>query len=602
MENEMSPASGDISIHVVFDPETSMHRDADDLRNCIRLDLVDSGWLGEEFRELNPLFPHQYAMTSLYQSIIKKFHNDETDAERDDKALTIFLAENSRCGQWSVAIHDLPSLHQVVLGEFHSALDNFLHPQGLPLLSLSTISRGFALGSGANIGAPGTDFYSKLAISKLSMTSSTLHKLYVHAIEYHPGWSGLESTRHLTMGESIVEGNRLSFVPKTAEISRTICTEPTLNMLFQKGIAAALERRLREVFSIDLSFQPEFNAHLARVGSLTGRFGTIDLSSASDSISMRMVSHFFPRDFLLWTDLCRSPRTVLPDGSIIDLQMVSSMGNAFTFPLQTAIFACLVRAVYKALGLKFHRPSKNLLRPSANFAVFGDDIIVDWRAYDLLVEMLDIIGFRVNPNKSFNTGLFRESCGSDYLSGHNVRGVYVKTLRDDMDYYSAINRLNHWSARHMVPLPRSIKFLLSKVDFRPIPMHEGDDAGIKVPLALSGLYYNRFGLITYKVKTLVARSVSVPDDWDELTEVEQRRGILLARRHVPDWFYNQDGLMMSFLAGSLRTGLIGLRSVDRKPSVKKRRTLCWEYYPSAPFERKGFCDDWKFITRWNLGL
>lgn len=579
-----------------------MHHDAAALRNYLGLDLVDSGWLGEFPHESIELYPHQVAMSSLYKSIVKKFHNDETDECRDSKALALFLAENSRCGHWSLANQNLSDLQQTVLGEFHAALDNFLHPQGLPILSLSAISRGYDLGSGANIGARETDFYSKLAISKLTMTRPDLHMLYVNSIAYHPGWSGLESTRHLAMGETVVLGNKLSFVPKTSEISRTICTEPILNMLFQKGIASILESRLRQVFSIDLSIQPDFNVMLAQLGSVTGKFGTIDLSSASDSISTSMVRHFMPRDFVSWLELTRSPCTVLPDGSVVDLQMISSMGNAFTFPLQTAIFACLVKAVYRVLDIKLQRPLSGTLRQKYNFAVFGDDIIVEERAYDLLCDMLAIIGFRVNLNKSFNSGLFRESCGSDFQSGHNVRGVYIKTLRDACDYYSAINRLNHWSARHMVPLPRSVAFLLGKVDFRPIPKHESDDSGIKVPLCASGLKLRRDGLVNYRALVLKTRSYTPPDDWDQLRPLEQRRRVVEIRRRNPDWFYNPDGIAVSLLAGSIRKGRVGLRTQDRTASVKRRCTPCWEYNVADQLERVGFCDDWKFITQWNLGL
>jgi hypothetical protein len=58
------------------------------------------------------------------------------------------------------------------------------------------------------------------------------------------------------LGEvDIVEGNRLDFVPKNDDISRSICVEPTLNMFFQLGFADILNSRLKEFAGIDLENQ-----------------------------------------------------------------------------------------------------------------------------------------------------------------------------------------------------------------------------------------------------------------------------------------------------------------------------------------------------------
>jgi hypothetical protein len=134
--------------------------------------------------------------------------------------------------------------------------------------------------------------------------------------------------------------------------------------------------------------------------------------------------------------------------------MISTMGNGFTFPLMTTILSSAVRAVYREMGILIKdNPlawNHDAVVPG-NWAVFGDDIIVCREAYDMLVTFLHELGFRVNLTKSFNSGLFRESCGHDYLGGHDVRGVYLKRMTSRQDIAVAVNLLNDWSFRTSIP-------------------------------------------------------------------------------------------------------------------------------------------------------
>jgi hypothetical protein len=584
-----------------------MHSLASELSSLLESDLVDCGLSkGSNLGEYVAPPAWQYALQALSKSFLKKFHNGETSAERDNKALELFISINSACQKWELS-HSLTVQEQEVFGDFTAIVDSFCHPHGDTLLSLTGIQSGFGLGSGSNIGSPSTDYYSKVALSRLSSTSPSLPILFRHAISGDPTWTELENCRSSEMGHEIVHGSKLSFVPKSSEISRTICTEPVLNMLFQKGIASVIESRLRQVFGIDLSTQPDRNRELAQLGSVTQRFGTIDLKSASDSMSNALIRKVFPRDFHHWLYLTRSDYTTLPGGASLELHMVSSMGNAFTFPLQTALFACLVKAVYRNLGIKLRRPSFRVsgnIDTVGNFAVFGDDIIVVSEAYDLMNRMLSILGFTVNLDKSFNEGPFRESCGHDYYLGCNVRGVYVQTLLDANDCFSAINRLNRWSARHMCPLPRTVQRLKEEVGFRPVPLHEADDAGIKVPSAYVGpkIFNKATGGIVYHPSLIKRRSVRLPDDWDEMGALKRRHVLNRIRRHIPGWYYNPAGLLHSLLRGAISGGCVDLRVDRRRAVIKKRHSSCWNWDPSAYLEKDGFCDNWKVITVLNLGL
>lgn len=117
---------------------------------------------------------------------------------------------------------------------------------------------------------------------------------------------------------------------------------------------------------------------------------------------------------------------------------------------------------------------------------FGDDIVVVAQAYQPLCRLLELLGFEVNTEKSFDDGPFRESCGSDWFSGHFVRGIYIKSLRTSQDKLVAFNRLAYWSAYTGVPLNNTLKLLyewIPPADRLRVPLHEDDAAGLKVPKA-----------------------------------------------------------------------------------------------------------------------
>lgn len=570
---------------------------AGNLASLLQADLEASGWNGQ-IQSYPGQTPRQAACASIARSLVKKYLPGtlDTTPETDAKALALFMKVNDACRAYVPKHSEAPTWLRIALGEAKAFLWDFFYPVGRStemwggqdfILSLHEICKGLNVGPGSSIGAPGEDLYSKLSLSPLTASSPALHMLYVQAIRHLPTWTENEDIRRTRLGCRVVGSSRLSFVAKTAEISRTICTEPLLNMMFQKGVARVLELRLRQVVGIDLKTQQQKNQQFARIGSRTGDFGTIDLSSASDSMSLTLVREFFPPEVVKWLELFRTKSTILPDGKELELHMISSMGNGYTFPLQTIFFSALVYGAYRALGIK-PRPSRG--HSLGNFAVNGDDIIVVREAYDLVCEMLAFSGFSVNVDKSFNEGLFRESCGHDYYHGHNVRGVYLKHLRDANDCYSAINRLNRWSARHSVPLPRLVGYLLSKCRFLPIPYDEDDASGVKVPASLltRRLFEKNTGGIFYRCSTLKPRSVSV--DTSNGKTVKMRR-----------YYENSPGLLLAFVAGCIRDGRIGQRQTDRIGRIRRRYSSRWDYIPFDPLETMGYDVRWKSYVGVNLG-
>lgn len=233
----------------------------------------------------------------------------------------------------------------------------------------------------------------------------------------------------------IVPGNRIVTVPKNYKTHRTIAIEPDMNMYIQKGIGAVMRRRLKLV-GCNLDDQTR-NQRLAKVGSISGLLATIDLSMASDTISRVLVEKIIRPDWLHALEQSRSPFGVLPSGEKIFYQKFSSMGNGFTFELETVIFLSLALAWCHIHGEEVSRVS-----------VYGDDIIIPSTVADSFIGLLSFCGFTANEKKSFWTGPFRESCGKHYSNGHEITPFYVRRATGQLsDLFLLHNNLWRWVQR-----------------------------------------------------------------------------------------------------------------------------------------------------------
>jgi hypothetical protein len=207
---------------------------------------------------------------------------------------------------------------------------------------------------------------------------------------------------------SIVNSNKLGFVAKTAKTHRSIATEPLLNGYVQKGIDQVLKRKLLRI-GLDLSDQ-NLNQKMAREGSLDDSqdgYVTIDLRGASNSNAINPVKYLYPPDWFRLLDRCRS-HYLSYNGEEIRYNMLCSMGNGFCFPIETLTFAAICVAC-------------DCGQPGVDFTVYGDDIIVRKRNAQKVLAMLKHYGFSTNDEKTFLEGPFRESCGSDWFVGEDVR-------------------------------------------------------------------------------------------------------------------------------------------------------------------------------------
>jgi len=214
----------------------------------------------------------------------------------------------------------------------------------------------------------------------------------------------------------VYPGGKFATVPKEALKNRCIETQPSVNGFAQLGLGSCIRRRL-SACGIDLNDQSR-NAELARSASISGDLATLDLTNASDLNATELCRYLLPPDWFHAMDICRTHRILYKD-KVVELQRFSSMGNGFTFELESLIFwalsLCATR--YEA---DYRLKTKDIV------SVYGDDIIVPVYAYERTVQVLRVCGFIPNTRKSFNTGPFRESCGSDWWNGRNVRPYLLK--------------------------------------------------------------------------------------------------------------------------------------------------------------------------------
>lgn len=275
----------------------------------------------------------------------------------------------------------------------------------------------------------------------------------------------------------IVRGNRWLTVPKSAKTDRCIAAEPLANSFLQQGVGRYIRGRLKR-FHVDLDDQ-SINQRLAARAAFEG-LATLDLSMASDTLSYELVRALLPSDWFDFLCALRSPESKL-EGKWVKLSKFSSMGNAFTFELESLIFWAICKAQVD------EEVQDGIV------SVYGDDLIISRESYDSVKETLDWCGFSLNDEKSFRDGNFFESCGKHYFKGVDVTPAYQKELVGSLpEAIRFANRLVRWSKRnfgvwrHEI-IKRAHRLLFDgnfrpRLDFKPmIPLGDESDDGFLVP-------------------------------------------------------------------------------------------------------------------------
>lgn len=338
-------------------------------------------------------------------------------------------------------------------------------------------------------------------------------------------------------------GNKVITVEKDAKTNRVIAVEPGVNLFFQKSVGEMIRKRLLP-FGIDIRNQ-RANQEAARKGSFTNLTATVDLSSASDSISWAVVQELIPVRWYTVLDSCRSRYGHLK-GALVRWEKFSSMGNGFTFPLQTLIFYAVA-----CCCTEYHGADLDEVR------VYGDDIVIPSVAFETFSAMLDFYGFRINRNKSFVNSQFRESCGAHYYAGVDVKPFYLKDRISSL--LSVFKTANSIRRRSHVPLVgcderfRSVwHFVVNCVPkaLRLVIPETLGDGGFIGNFDEATPHRARHGIEGYHVKTIALCSRK---------RVEERPGYLLAE------LWRIDGRSKKDFAPRMPTRLIALQYKRDEP-------------------------------------
>jgi len=285
---------------------------------------------------------------------------------------------------------------------------------------------------------------------------------------------------------------RCVFVPKDSRGPRLISCEPREFMYIQQGLMTLMYKKVEERKAIagQIGFTDQTrNQRLAKQGSIDGLSASLDLTEASDKVSLELVDYLFPDNWVSALRACRSKGTELPDGTLMPLRKFAPMGSACCFPVEAICFWSIALAAMPLGDDYYNRLFRDHLRADdAVLSVFGDDIIVPTRFVERVIQALELVGLEVNRDKSYWSGPFRESCGGDYFLGVDVAPVRVRTLPDSDDNAAKFrmastfnNMLDKYGTKYNEslfhdlfeewygPVPKSSRFATRETDDKGLP-------------------------------------------------------------------------------------------------------------------------------------
>lgn len=389
------------------------------------------GWVGHSCMSDDAV----YRVTAQFVAMVKKYPYTpqqmpgldpdeaalralETSERRNKRLNDIFRGYRVR-GLWRHPLHrHIKSVFSRVLGEQPPLRDIYAH---------CDFSNGAGVGISGNATHLGVKLDLPIAVTPTALPHFVSAVLLNHQVtDYFLRVSGfnpeiLDPLGKILYAEESVRNsvryvghNEICCVPKRWDRSRTIAKEPAGNNFVQKGTDSWMRSALLRTLNLDLTEQ-SINQVMALEGSLDGvtnPYVTIDVKDASNGVLIELARAFCSKEWFSFLNETRCSSGVWPDGVERRYELFSSMGNGFTFPLETLLFAAVCIAAYRATNQK------------PDFRVYGDDIIVRQDVALLVIELLSSLGFRTNTDKTFVFGPFRESCGANWYRGKPVVPVY----------------------------------------------------------------------------------------------------------------------------------------------------------------------------------
>lgn len=407
------------------------------------LERKDYGWLiSQKVRPTDYFCPHQYLGDAQVAAFFSKYKDFKIPGiDREAAALASFWAGEQQCYRSNEHLSPLvedPLHYGQEIGHFlkvwrsvvfrclgkhpnYEALSNVGFGPGSTyanvgddILLADKLTSGYTV---TNQAVPWLPFLEQTAWLRAARNSHSHVDISVDGTVQR---TAIKDESFATRCFREIRGNRFTTVDKNAKTDRGISIEAAANISFQKAMGKQISRRLYRFFGWDKRTCQDYHRILARIGSLTGLIATIDLSNASDTVCRVLVKLLLPPAWYRLLDDLRSHHTLVGN-NWVKLEKFSSMGNGFTFELETLIFRSLIEAVRIVTN-----DSNESMAPGVDYSVFGDDIICPTSVSNIVVSSLNFFGFTTNVDKTFLKGPFRESCGGDYYRGNDVRPHHVR--------------------------------------------------------------------------------------------------------------------------------------------------------------------------------
>lgn len=413
--------------------------------------------------------PQEYFLDATSASLLRKCKDLPTSFNRKGVALENWKAGEVDCFRTN------ERLSPYLEGRTHPSFNEDVgrHIAGLREKISNVLGRAPLMEELLPKHGPGATFSDKSVRSTLADKMENQASITSGALWFLLDWVGTAWGREALerdVSPAFVRGNRFTTAPKDATKDRPIAAEPSVNIFYQLALGRLVRQRLKRV-GIDIRSGKETHMRLACEASITGLDATLDLKNASDTVAYNLVRLLLPPGWFRLFDELRSPFTRFGPGDArgllplctkqehwVKLEKFSSMGNGFTFELETLIFWAI--ADYS---------SEQSVGPMRRRTLcFGDDIICDTQSVRAVTAALRFFGFTINSEKSFWEGSFRESCGGDFWNGRPVRPFFQENPLDEpqqliatcnqirrlaFDLYGSMGRLSYvWrSLQELLP-------------------------------------------------------------------------------------------------------------------------------------------------------
>lgn len=202
----------------------------------------------------------------------------------------------------------------------------------------------------------------------------------------------------------------------------------------------------------------------ARQGSIDGSIATIDASGGSDRIKKRVELCVVPKSQCDIINRCEM-YLVDPKGNLRLCHMVATSGNPFTFNNESQFYGGIVELGYRIYDLYCKDDTDN--NPLCEWLVIGDDVTCDSRVFDLVCQLYEIFGLKVNRSKSYGAdSAFKEACGGEYFYGFDLNPLYFprKPWERLSDRFASINNnLNRFFERVGCTESHTMSFVRHKI-------------------------------------------------------------------------------------------------------------------------------------------